>query len=113
MYNRCKNPNNPCGNNVQINLKCNNQEHKDDEKCECGFENDPTVFPENYMYGQSYVPIQYIDKIFKPEIGLKMGTIFPELVCPYSPCQSMKEDAYLKKRTKNEGKCCKEKEWEG
>ena len=57
------------------------------------------------MYGQSYVPVQYIDKIFKPEVGLKMGTIFPELVSPYEPGQSMKEDAYLRKVTGNEGRC--------
>lgn len=103
MYNRYNNCNNSCQNkNIQkYNEKCDIE----DNKCECGFENDPSVFPENYMYGQSYVPIQYLTKIFKPEIGLKMGTIFPELVSPYLPGQSMEEDAYLRRKTGNEGKC--------
>lgn len=105
MY-KCNNANNPYSNIKMQNKICNkSQENKQDDRCECGFESDPTIFPENYMYGQSYVPIQYIDKIFKPEVGLKMGTIFPELVSPYEPGQSMKEDAYLRKVTGNEGKC--------
>ena len=41
------------------------------------------------------VPFQYMDKTFKPEIGLKMGTIFPELVSPYMPCQSMRTNEFL------------------
>ena len=63
--------------------------------CECGFEEEDNVFPENPMLGQSYVPIQYMDKTFKPCVGLKMGTIFPELVSPYTPCQSMREIEYI------------------
>ena len=47
------------------------------------------------MLGQSYVTIQYMDKTFKPCVGLKMGTIFPELVSPYMPGQSMNEIEYL------------------
>ncbi len=104
MYNKCQGYNNSnCSNNKQININKNDYV----DKCECGFENDPTVFPENYMYGQSYVPIQYLDKIFKPEIGLKMGTIFPELVSPYSPGQSIKENMYIRNKTMNEGQCVK------
>ncbi len=57
--------------------------------------NDPPIFPNNYMYGQSYVPIQYMSKTFKPSVGLQMGTIFPELVSPYYPCQNMQEIAFL------------------
>lgn len=64
--------------------------------CKCGFEEDKrNVFPENPVFGQSYVPIQYMDKTFKPCTGLKMGTIFPELVSPYKPCQSMEENAFI------------------
>ncbi len=63
--------------------------------CECGFDEEYNVFPENPMLGQSYVPIQYMDKTFKPCVGLKMGTIFPELVSPYTPCQSMREIEYI------------------
>lgn len=69
-------------------------------KCNCGFdeENPLAVFPENYMYGQSYVPIQYMTKTFNPQTGLEMGTIFPELVSPYVPCQSIQEIEYIKAR---------------
>ena len=49
----------------------------------------------NPMLAQSYVPWQYMDKTFRPEIGLKMGTIFPELVSPYTPCQSMRTNEFL------------------
>ena len=59
--------------------------------------NQRSVFPRNPELGQSYVPIQYMDKTFKPEVGLKLGTIFPELVRPYSPLQSMREIKYLEK----------------
>ena len=65
------------------------------DSCECGFNNENSVFPTNYMYGQSYVPIQYMDKTFTPCVGLRMGTIFPELVSPYSPCQSIEENAFI------------------
>lgn len=64
----------------------------------CGFEEEYNVFPENPMLAQSYVPIQYMDKTFKPRVGLKMGTIFPELVSPYVPGQSMEEIEYLRRR---------------
>ena len=106
MYNRCKCQNNHCcHSNSQNNIINSSNNMQCDEKCKCGFENDPTVFPENYMYGQSYVPIQYLNKIFKPEVGLKMGTIFPELVSPYIPGQCMDEYDYLRNKTKNEGQC--------
>ena len=66
--------------------------------------NQRSVFPKNPELGQSYVPIQYMDKIFKPEVGLKMGTIFPELVRPYSPLQDMRENKYLERtNTAREG----------
>ena len=50
------------------------------------------------FFQQSYVPIQYMDRTFKPNVGLKMGTIFPELVSPYFPCQSMEEIQFIKQR---------------
>ncbi len=64
--------------------------------CECGFDDECGAFPANYMYGQSYVPIQKMNKTFTPEVGLRMGTIFPELVSPYMPGQSMAEIEYLR-----------------
>lgn len=77
------------------------------ENCNCGFDDDEgaNVFPENPMLAQSYVPIQYMDETFKPCVGLKNGTIFPELVSPYCPGDSMKEIDYLKK-TNSIGEGC-------
>ncbi len=75
------------------------------DSCDCGFDEEYDVFPENPMLAQSYVPYQYMDKTFKPSVGLKMGTIFPELVSPYVPCQSMEEMQYLK-NTNEIGKGC-------
>ena len=75
------------------NSSCNNHEYVD--CCECGFDEEYNVFPENPMLAQSYVPIQYMDKTFKPCVGLKMGTIYPELVSPYMPCQDMREMEYI------------------
>ena len=75
------------------NLCSNNCCDEITDNCECGFdeEYEMGVFPENPMLAQSYVPIQYMDKTFKPCVGLKMGTIFPELVSPYVPGQSMEQ----------------------
>ena len=92
---------NSCENILET--KCNNVSssicnyENDNNDCDCGFDEDYEigVFPENPMLAQSYVPIQYMDKTFKPEIGLKMGTIFPELVSPYMPCQSMRTNEFL------------------
>lgn len=67
-------------------------------KCECGFDHEDSVFPTNPMLAQSYVPIQTLDKTFTPCCGLKNGTIFPELVSPYAPCDSMEFIQYLKNR---------------
>lgn len=67
-----------------------------EDGCSCGFDEELNLFPENPMLAQSYVPIQYMDKTFKPCVGLKMGTIFPELVSPYVPCQSMEEINFIR-----------------
>ena len=86
-----------CNNTTNsIYSQCNQNTYTD--CCECGFDEEYSVFPENPMLGQSYVPIQYMDKTFKPCIGLKMGTIFPELVSPYEPCQSMREIDFIASR---------------
>ena len=73
--------------------------------CGCGFDEENTLFPNNPMLGQSYVPIQYMDKTFKPCVGLKKGTIFPELVSPYFPGQSMQQIDYIRS-TNTIGKGC-------
>ena len=75
------------------------------DSCDCGFDEEMNVFPDNPMLAQSYVPIQYMDRVFKPAVGLKMGTIFPELVSPYAPCQSMEEIRYIESMNKI-GKGC-------
>lgn len=77
------------------------------DMCECGFDEDDDVFPMNPMYGQSYVPWQTMGKTFTPEAGLNMGTIYPELVRPYRPCQSMEEINYLRESNKIREGCNK------
>lgn len=67
------------------------------DSCECGFDEEDGVFPQNPMLAQSYVPWQTMDKTFVPDVGLKMGTIFPELVSPYMPGDSMKQIEYLRR----------------
>ena len=53
------------------------------------------VFPSDPKLAQSYVPFQYMEDTFKPCVGLDHGTIFPELVSPYMPCQSMRVNEFL------------------
>ena len=47
------------------------------------------------MFAQSYVPWQTMDKTFMPDVGLKMGTVYPELVSPYMPGDSLKQIEYI------------------
>lgn len=119
MYRRCNNWNycNKCNNSKDddnmadiLEDTCNDYEtlssfEDDEDNCECGFNRNMSVFPENATLAQSYVPIQYLDKTFKPCVGLKMGTIFPELVSPYKPCQSIEEIEFIKAMNKI-GKGC-------
>lgn len=92
-----------CGNNMNyekdyMQQACSNVENYNTmyDECECGFDEENNMFPENPMYAQSYVPIQTMDKTFIPSAGLKMGTIFPELVSPYMPGQSQREIEYIR-----------------
>ena len=115
MYNRFRNRNCMyCNNNNQVledvcddvsnyNTASNNNCDIDccemnNYDCGCGFDTEESVFPMNPMLAQSYVPIQTLDKTFTPCCGLKNGTIFPELVSPYEPCDSMRFIDYLKRR---------------
>ena len=89
--------------NDVIETACNNYgvtadyyTQKDSDSCDCGFEQGESVFPQNPLLAQSYVPIQTMDKTFVPCVGLKMGTIFPELVSPYVPGQSVEDNAFIK-----------------
>lgn len=107
-YKKCFCMNNACNtNNTVIEDKCDdvcpcNFEECPKDECECGFDEEYEigVFPENPMLAQSYVPIQFMDKTFKPCVGLKMGTIFPELVSPYMPCQSMRTLEFIEATNK-------------
>lgn len=54
------------------------------------------AFPDNYLYGYAYTPVQTINETFSPRVGLQNGTIFPELVSSYSPGQSMDFINYLR-----------------
>ena len=109
----CMNNNNPhCVNQNMLekacentNCSCNNMNYN--ENCNCGFDDDEEkdVFPKNPMLAQSYVPIQYIDTTFKPCVGLDNGTIFPELVSPYCPGDSMRQIEFLRK-TNSIGEGC-------
>lgn len=117
-YKKCfcmnNNYNNSCElQNEILEDKCNNvcpcESNDYVDSCDCGFDEEYDVFPENPLLAQSYVPIQYMDKTFKPCVGLKMGTIFPELVSPYVPCQSMEEQKFIEdtnKIGKGCNKCC-------
>ena len=102
----CNQMSNNCNNNdesdimedmMNQNSSCNNIMQAPVDNCECGFDMDlDSSFPANPMLAQSYVPIQKMNKVFNPEVGLKMGTISPELVSPYSPCQSIRQIEFLK-----------------
>lgn len=110
MYNRfraynCMNSDNKvledvCDDNADdVDMTCNCDTCSiNEENCKCGYDEEYNVFPNNPMLAQSYVPIQKMDKTFTPCCGLKNGTIFPELVSPYEPCQSMQFINYLKGR---------------
>lgn len=82
--------------NCQNTCNCNNNCYENDD-CECGYDEEMGLFPENPSLAQSYVPFQYLNKTFIPEVALRMGTLYPELVSPYVPGQSMDEIAYLEK----------------
>jgi len=87
-------------NNSCCNCECCHNDNSNNTSCNCGFDEDINLFPSNPMLAQSYVPIQYMDKTFTPCCGLKMGTIFPELVSPYRPGQSMEEIEYIRATNK-------------
>ena len=113
MY-RCNNNSCSCKNNCSMNKCCNKGNKAIETICDdynscscsntnnnpsmsgCGFKTHQSVFPTNPMLGQSYVPIQYMDKTFTPMCGLKNGTLFPELVNTYYPGQSMMDIDYLR-----------------
>lgn len=104
----CNNCSNMTFSECDMEQNCNNVQNynsNDIDDCMCGFDEDFNVFPRNPMYGQSYVPIQVMNQVFKPAVGLKNGSIFPELVSPYCPNQSIEEIEYIR-ATNNIGEGC-------
>ena len=102
QQNVCNNMND---NNQVLEDICDDVDNNDDcccnnmyDECKCGFDEEESVFPSNPMLGQSYVPVQRMTKTFTPCCGLKNGTIFPELVSPYYPCQSLEDIEYIRSR---------------
>lgn len=84
----------------------NNLYAEKQDECDCGFvEEEDNSFPASAELAQSYVPFQTMNKTFTPEVGLQMGTIFPELVSPYEPGQSLAEQQYIKERNEIKGGC--------
>lgn len=59
--------------------------------------NDNRLFPNKVMFGHAYVPNQKLVNVFSKQEALKHGTLFPELVSPYMPGQSMDVIEYLRK----------------
>ena len=105
---RCKEYSNRynISNNIEDDYMDNNTLSMKD-MCKCKLNNEESVFPDDPVLGQSYVPIQKMNKTFIPEIGLKMGTLFPELVNPYSPYQSLEEIAFIKEMNRVKEGCNK------
>ena len=104
---------------MSLNNLCNQEKHEyetlcqnmpnDTEKfnchCGCGFDEEDDGFPANPMYAQSYVPVQVMNNTYMPCSGLHKGTIFPELVSEYMPCQSMAEIQYIMDANTIKGGC--------
>lgn len=83
-------------------MQCN--DNTNINSCSCGFEKN-NIFPNTLLYASSYVPHQYMNNVYKSNYGLKMGSIFPELVNPYCPGQSQEIFNYLKQSKDFEGGC--------
>ena len=90
----------PCSMNAMNNY--NNQNSTN--SCSCGFESSNN-FPNTLLYAHSYVPHQYMNNVYTPCLGLKLGTIFPELVSPYCPGQSQEVTNYLRNSKDFKGGC--------
>lgn len=93
----CNNSNN-CNWNSDNNCgyRNNNSDNSRSNNSGCNMCNNNNVFPENYLFGYAYTPNQCMNNTYSPEEGLSNGTIFPELVSPYSPGQSIDFIEYLR-----------------
>lgn len=109
--NMCNNNSNcNCMNHNENHSNCNCMNHNDNNyNCRCANNNEYTnsnPFPCNYLYGHAYTPNQTINELFDPQTGLDNGSMFPELVSPYYPGQSMEFIEYLKTTGRNGGCGC-------
>lgn len=77
------NNNNGCQTNRSCSSSCNRTVYNTN-----GFE--------NYNYAEAYVQNQILGEPFSPIQGLQNGTMFPELVRPYYPGQSLEQINYLR-----------------
>lgn len=59
--------------------------------------NDNRLFPNKVLFGHAYVPNQTLVNVFSKSEALKHGTLFPELVSPYMPGQSMEVIEFLRR----------------
>jgi len=85
------------------NFSMNNMQMQNE--CACGFKDQCNGLPEYPVLAQAYVPIQQMERTFTPEVGLSMGTIFPELVRPYMPLQSIADKEYIESANVIGGGC--------
>ena len=47
----------------------------------------PTALPPVMVPAMAYMPLQFFDTVFDSEEGFRCGTIFPELVKPFTGCE--------------------------
>ena len=85
-----------CCCNRRVNRCGSNSNNSIYENTNCS-NNRTNVFPENYLYGHAYTPNQTLENTYVPEVGLQNGSIFPELISPYTPGQSIDFIEYLRR----------------
>lgn len=68
IINNANNYNSNNNTNSNISTSTNNNNSNSMTPSTCGFYGRNSAFPINYMFGQSYVPIQYINETFRPEV---------------------------------------------
>ena len=105
-----QNFNNNCGCRNRNNMNYFNMYNQNNSNC-CYMNantnnNCSNPFPDNFLYGHAYTPTQNLRDTFDPQTGLDNGSMFPELVSPYYPGQSMDFIEYLKTTGRNGGCGC-------
>ena len=84
MYRNCNLNNEYMQNDMMENSNNMYNTFSPENSCMCGFSSS-NIFHEPLLYASSYVPHQYMNNVFNPQNGLKIGTIFPELSQGYCP----------------------------